>query len=162
GQNITTVIYKIVNEEPTAPRDIDSSIHPGLNAVIMKSLAKEPVARYQSCRELFDDLRNYRSLASVGNRNSTLPAGGLPLNNLQRNSSDDTQMAATSGALASRASNPSQTPVVRRTGIILPAPERNRSNTFATILAAILLLGVIAFGAMKIRPIFQAARQQNR
>src|SRR5712671_3269995 len=55
GQNITTVIYKIVNEEPTAPRDIDSSIHPGLNDIIMKSLAKEPAARYQSCRELFED-----------------------------------------------------------------------------------------------------------
>src|SRR5258705_1679474 len=78
GQNITTVIYKIVNEEPTAPRDIDSSIHPGLNFVIMKSLAKEPPARYQSCRELFDDLRNYRSLPSAHNPNATLPLGGTP------------------------------------------------------------------------------------
>jgi len=162
GQNITTVIYKIVNEEPIAPRDIDSSIHPGLNAVIMKSLAKEPAARYQSCRELFDDLRNYRSLGSAGNPNATLPAGGLPLNDLLGNSSDDTQMAATSGALASRASHPSQTPVVRRTGTILPVSAPNKSNAFATILAALLLLAVIAFGAMKIRPIFQAAQQQNR
>src|SRR5204863_5739292 len=72
GQNITTVIYKIVNEEPTAPRDIDSSIHPGLSAIVMKSLAKEPAARYQSCRELFDDLRNYRAQgAAGGNPNST-------------------------------------------------------------------------------------------
>src|SRR5215467_2796587 len=120
GQNITTVIYKIVNEEPTAPRDIDSSIHPGLNAVIMKSLAKEPAARYQSCRELFDDLRNYRSLGSLGNPNSTQPADGLPLNNLQRNSVDGTQLAATSRILASRGSNPLQTPLVRRTGAIAP------------------------------------------
>src|SRR5260370_38537885 len=73
GQNIKTVIYKIVNEEPTAPRDIDSSIHPGLNDIIMKSLAKEPAARYQSCRELFEDLRNYRSLPSAFNPNATLP-----------------------------------------------------------------------------------------
>src|SRR6516165_8658254 len=37
GQNITTVIYKIVNEEPVAPRQLDPSIHPGLNAVILKA-----------------------------------------------------------------------------------------------------------------------------
>src|SRR6266487_1695241 len=81
GQNITTVIYKIVNEEPTAPRDIDSSIHHGLNNIIMKSLAKEPATRYQSCRELFEDLRNYRSLPSAQNPNATLPLGGTPQSN---------------------------------------------------------------------------------
>src|SRR3989441_633183 len=82
GQNITTVIYKIVNEEPTQPRDIDSSIHPGLNSIIMKALAKEPAARYQNCRELVEDLHNYRNLAAAANPNATLPIGGLPANNL--------------------------------------------------------------------------------
>src|ERR1044072_9030156 len=51
GQNITTVIYKIVNEAPAAPRQLDPSIHPGLNAVILKALAKEPADRFPSCRE---------------------------------------------------------------------------------------------------------------
>jgi len=161
GQNITTVIYKIVNEEPTAPRDIDSSIHPGLNAIIMKALAKEPAARYQSCREFFDELRNYRSLTI--NPNATLPAGGLPLNDLSPgNSSQDPQFAATSRALNSRTRNPTQTPLVRRTAVITTVPEPRKSSTVTTVLAAMLLLTVIAFGALKIRPIFQAARQQNR
>jgi serine/threonine protein kinase len=163
GQNITTVIYKIVNEEPTAPRDIDSSIHPGLNDIIMKSLAKEPAARYQSCRELFEDLRNYRSLPSAFNPNATLPTVGASQNNQSQGGyPDNSQLATTSRSLASRASNPSQTPVVRRTGTITPAPERNKSNMLATVLAAIFLLAVIVFGAQKIRPVFQAARQQSR
>jgi serine/threonine-protein kinase len=42
GQNITTVIYKIVNEDPVPPRQIDPSIHPGISAVVMKALVKEP------------------------------------------------------------------------------------------------------------------------
>src|ERR1700675_1149256 len=70
GQNITTVIYKIVNEEPVPPRQINPSIHPGISAVVMKALAKEPEARYQSCREMLDDLRNYRTL-SAAPRNPT-------------------------------------------------------------------------------------------
>jgi len=163
GQNITTVIYKIVNEEPTAPRDIDSSIHPGLNDIIMKSLAKEPAARYQSCRELFEDLRNYRSLPSAFNPNATLATAGASQNNQSQSGyPDNSQLAATSRSLVSRASHPSQTPAVRRTGTITPVPEQKKSNVLATVLAAIFLLAVIVFGAQKIRPVFQAARQQSR
>ena len=162
GQNITTVIYKIVNEEPTAPRDIDSSIHPGLNFVIMKSLAKEPAARYQSCRELFENLRNYRSISFATNANATSPAGGsLHKNEPQGVTSDYAQLAATSRALNARASSPSQTPLVRRTGTIAPVPEPKVNNARTTVLAAIFLLAVIVFGAQKIRPVFQAARQQS-
>jgi serine/threonine protein kinase len=162
GQNITTVIYKIVNEEPTAPRDIDSSIHPGLNATIMKSLAKEPAARYQSCRELFDDLRNYRSLPSAQNPNATLAFSGTSQSNAFYGApANEAQFAATSRALSSRASSPSQTPLVRRTGTIAPAPAPKKNSAFTTVLAAIFLLAVIVFGAQKIRPAFQAARQQD-
>src|SRR6202158_2907998 len=73
GQSITTVIYKIVNEEPVPPRQIDPSIHPGISAIVMKGLAKDPDTRYQSCREMLEDLRNYRSLSAVpGNPQSTM------------------------------------------------------------------------------------------
>src|ERR1700741_1379767 len=65
GQNITTVIYKIVNEEPVPPKQVNPTVHPGLNAVILRALAKEPPQRYQHCRDLMDDLRNYRLLSVV-------------------------------------------------------------------------------------------------
>src|ERR1700757_4037995 len=77
GQNITTVIYKIVNEEPVPPRQIDASIHPGISGVVMRALAKEPEARYQSCREMLEDLKNYRALAPAGGHpQSTMVMGG--------------------------------------------------------------------------------------
>ena len=158
GQNITTVIYKIVNEEPVQPRDIDPSVHPGLNAVIMKALAKEPEARYQSCRELFEDLRNYRSVSIAASPNATSPQK----NAAQSSSPNETQLAVTSRALNSRASHPSHTPVVRRTGVIAATPEPKKSSVLGTVLAAMFLLAVIVFGFQKIRPVFQAARQQNR
>ena len=65
GQNITTVIYKIINEDPISPRSLDSSIHPGLSAVIQRALAKEPSARYQTCQELLDALKSYHDNAST-------------------------------------------------------------------------------------------------
>ena len=63
GQNITTVIYKIINEEPIPPRSLDSAIHPGLSAVITRALAKDPAARYQSCHELLTALKGYHEMA---------------------------------------------------------------------------------------------------
>lgn len=165
GQNITTVIYKIVNEEPVPPRQIDPSLHPGLSAVVMKALAKDPDVRYQSCREMLEDLKNYRNLAAAtAGPDATVALGGVqstvamaPGHNSSR---EDVSAAARS--LAARAGSPYQTPALRRTGAMMPAPEPRKKNTFATILAAIFLLGVIVFGAQKIRPVFEAARAQNK
>ncbi len=168
GQNITTVIYKIVNEDPVPPRQIDPSIHPGISAVIMKALVKDPDQRYQNCREMLEDLRNYRSLAHGGNSQSTMAmGGGSPAATLVSGNaagrgltSEDQTIVATARSLNARASAPGQTPIVRRTGTIAPAPERpKKKNVLGTILAALLLLGVIVYGANKIKPVFEAARE---
>ena len=168
GQNITTVIYKIVNEEPVPPRQINPSIHAGISAVVMRALEKEPDQRYQSCREMLEDLRNYRSIAPGGNnpQSTMVMGGGSPAATLVSGNSagrglayEDQTVVATARSLNARASTPSQTPVVRRTGAIAPAPEPpKKKSVVGTILAALLLLGVIVYGADKIRPVFEAAR----
>src|SRR5256885_6674277 len=77
GQNITTVIYKIVNEDPVPPRQINPTIHPGISAAVMRALAKDPQERYQNCREMLEDLKNYRSISAAGgNPQSTKVVGG--------------------------------------------------------------------------------------
>ncbi len=62
GQNVTTVIYKIIGEEPEPPAVVNPSLHPGLNHVVLKALAKQPEERYQSCAELVTDLKNHQAL----------------------------------------------------------------------------------------------------
>ena len=173
GQNITTVIYKIVNEEPVPPRQIDASIHPGISAVVMKALAKEPEQRYQSCREMLEDLRNYRAQGTVGgNPNSTMVMGGSsPAATIATGNAggrglaghgapeDDPTVIATARSLSARAASPGQTPVVRRTGTIAPSVEPpKKKSVVGTIFAALLLLAVIVYGASKMKPVFEAAR----
>jgi serine/threonine-protein kinase len=72
GQNITTVIYKIINENPTPPRELDASIPAGLSYVISKALAKNIDERYQTCRELAEDLRNYKNLGGTATGQGTV------------------------------------------------------------------------------------------
>jgi len=168
GQNITTVIYKIVNEEPVPPRQINPSIHAGISAVVMRALEKDPDQRYQSCREMLEDLRNYRSLAPSGNnpQSTMVMGGGSPAATLVSSNSggrgfagEDQRVSAMARSLNARASAPGQTPIVRRTGAIAPAPEPPKKKSIVgTILAALLLLGVIVYGAEKIKPVFEAAR----
>jgi serine/threonine-protein kinase len=59
GQNVTTIIYKIVNETPITPRDLDVTVHPGLSAIVTKALAKAPDDRYQTGADLVRDLENH-------------------------------------------------------------------------------------------------------
>jgi len=169
GQNITTVIYKIVNEEPVPPRQINPSIHPGISAVVMKALEKDPDQRYQSCREMLEELRTYRTLAAAGgNPQSTMAlGGGSPAATVVSGNAagrgllrEEQAVMATARSLNARASTPGQTPLVRRTGAIVPAPEPpKKKSVVGTIFAALLLLGVIAYGANKIKPVFEAARE---
>jgi serine/threonine protein kinase len=173
GQSITTVIYKIVNEEPIPPRQLNPSIHPGLNEIVMHALAKDPDTRYQSCRELLEDLHNYRSFGGTErNPDATLisPRQGLagqpfntPTTSLRSPYFEDPAAAANVHSLQNRASNPLQTPTIRRTGSLPPfKPPKKQSSTLATVLAAIFLLLVILYGVIRLRPELEAARERNK
>jgi serine/threonine protein kinase len=173
GQSITTVIYKIVNEEPIPPRQLNPSIHPGLNDIVMRALAKEPDDRYQSCRELQEDLKNYRAVGNTGplgndqrNPDATLVSprnnSGFPLGSPLHNGRPEETPSAMLRSLQNRASNPMQTPAVRRTGAIAPIVEQpKKKSVVGTIFAALFLVAVIVYGVYKLRPEFQAARELN-
>src|SRR5260370_1360564 len=75
GDNITTIIYKIVNEEPIPPRELNPEVHPGLNRVILKALAKTPQERYQMGADLMHPLENYENLPEEEEAPKPIPAG---------------------------------------------------------------------------------------
>jgi predicted Ser/Thr protein kinase len=70
GQDIATVLYHILNEEPVPPHQLNPSIPLGVSSTILKALTKSPHLRYDSCRELLEDLKNYRPGEHGANTNA--------------------------------------------------------------------------------------------
>jgi serine/threonine protein kinase len=148
GQNITTVIYKIINEEPIPPRSLDSSIHPGLSAVISRALAKDPNARYQSCHELLNALKNYHEIVSPEATVRMAPAGSQSAQGGSHSAAHPHQSRI---AVVPAATNPHDSG--RSPQFILPVgmeeePRKKRGGVLLTL----ILLGIIGYSGYRIYP----------
>src|SRR5258705_6027596 len=60
GQDVATILYHILNQEPVPPQQLNPDIPPGVASTIFKAMSKIPYQRYDNSRELLDDLQNYR------------------------------------------------------------------------------------------------------
>ena len=58
GDNISTIVYKIVNEQPRRMAEINKNLPPGYDVVVHKALAKNPADRFQNCKALAASLEN--------------------------------------------------------------------------------------------------------
>ena len=56
GDSITALLFKIITEEPPSLRELDPTVSDEMLRIIAKALSKAPETRYQSGRELADDL----------------------------------------------------------------------------------------------------------
>jgi predicted Ser/Thr protein kinase len=63
GDNISTLMYRILNETPIWPSALNLGIPAGFDHIVARALAKAPGNRYQHAHELANDLRE---LASQG------------------------------------------------------------------------------------------------
>jgi serine/threonine protein kinase len=168
GQNITTVIYKIINENPIPPRELDSTIHPGLSFVISKALAKNPDERFQTCRELAEGLKNYRNLGAepapsatvvikvpplqappaaepppVPTRQAAVPAPQPPLE-IQSVSAEIGKVRPSAPPV--REQMPPARPAVPPPAFAAIKPQRQGSSPVLWALLGLLLIGGIAAG----------------
>ncbi len=63
GDNLSTIVYRIVHEEPPEVTEIKQDLPPVYAGVIRRALAKAPEDRYQTGREMIVDLEDPDNLA---------------------------------------------------------------------------------------------------
>ena len=148
GQNITTVIYKIINENPIPPRELDATIHMGLSYVISKVLAKNPEERYQTCRELADDLKNYKSLGGAMAPSATVVVKVPPPIQVAPEPAPTTapRPAAPPPVVPSM---PAEQPPVRQVSVQVIPPAKSQpqgSSPWGWVLLTLLIVGALGGG----------------
>jgi hypothetical protein len=140
-----------VNEDPVPPRELDTTIHPGLSAVVQRALSKSPWARFQSCREFaealqhyqdFDEPRAARSAPVAAPASQHAPAGVLPA------------ISQTKSPMASAAK-----PALGQTPWATVEEPPKRRGGFALI--ALLLLAIIGGAGYRVYPALQEIWQRS-
>ena len=162
GQNVTTIIYKIIHETPPAPRELDVTIHPGLSQIIAKCLAKDPEDRYQTGADLTTALKSYKIISVAEPRASapfaspnttgiaTRPMPVSPPTVLRTGSPGAAVAVATAKVASKPAVQEAGSNEVSRTRVVPGAASNPRTKL---ILAALLLFiaAVAAVGILKKR-----------
>jgi serine/threonine-protein kinase len=169
GQNITTIIYKIMNEAPIPPRELDVSIHPGISAIITKCLEKSPDERYQCGADLIKDLENYKSYGSSAPATKVMTAAAAEgavavASGLRPAVADPSDLeSVTTSHIASHdvegaASTPVAQPVnvastgstVRRAVVKAVAPPQQKQRKAGLYIAALVVFVLLGIGAAKL------------
>jgi serine/threonine protein kinase len=59
GNSAETVYFKVMNVEPVPVTSFQADLHPGLDGIVSKAIAKDPDERYQSGSALAKDIREF-------------------------------------------------------------------------------------------------------
>jgi serine/threonine-protein kinase len=78
GESTTTVMYKVLREEPVPPSELNLALDPALDSVVKKALAKQPAQRFQTGREFAQALQAAVSGAPVGAPPAVQHAPSMP------------------------------------------------------------------------------------
>ncbi|MBY6952285.1 Stk1 family PASTA domain-containing Ser/Thr kinase [Clostridium botulinum] len=72
GESPVSVAVKHIQNEVVAPKEIDDKIPEGLNSLVLKCLEKNPVKRYQTIKNLEEDLARIENNENILNGSSNI------------------------------------------------------------------------------------------
>jgi len=186
GDTITAVSYKIVHTEPVPPRQLNPGVPAALETVILRCLAKDPAARYQTGEQVAADLAALRGPTATGSGirlGPGTPAGSATISaavTIPLSSSAEARRSALGASAAARppaaavvpgASQMGSTADVGRSGAgaarapeiprrIAPTIERSRgSKTYVYVFMAVLVVGLAWAGVTAKRKREQSGEQ---
>ncbi len=74
GVHETAISYEIVNVDPPPMSSIKSDVSPGLDAIVIECLEKDPNERTQSAKQVAIDLKRHKRESSKSRLSRTIPA----------------------------------------------------------------------------------------
>ena len=111
GDDIQSVRQSVVENAPVPPIQVNPKIHPLLSTLILKALAKDPAARYQSGRELLEDLEKCKESKPLAAKKPE----AAPAKSMTAAVAPGVKAAAQSKFVAPAAATPTPKPAAPRT-----------------------------------------------
>jgi eukaryotic-like serine/threonine-protein kinase len=160
GPNVTSIIYKIINDSPEPLHKVDPNISPKLSDVVSRCLEKDPELRYQSGADLIEDLEACKAkpgapkpaaavdrTAPIGptGRPAVVPSAAAPAAAVVPGLKKPTPVPVTAAAAAANV-HPSTVHVTQKAGRASPAHPRMQ-----WWIGGIVLVLVFAAGAVFLR-----------
>jgi serine/threonine protein kinase len=142
GNSAVTVSFKVVNRDPMPATLLDTGLPPGLDYIIARAMAKDPVQRYQRGMEMvldLQDLREGREPWSKTKQPGSCPAAdATQTSNVRAGSWGAGQRSGAAKSSFSIRTLPSKRDAVEK------LLEKMRKNSFAA--AALILVGFLVLG----------------
>lgn len=74
GDSVTTVCFKLANHDPLPPSALDPELPHGVDAIILRAMAKDPAQRYQRGLEFALDVRELKDRLAASKRTASFEA----------------------------------------------------------------------------------------
>jgi len=72
---LTTIMHKVLKEDPIAPSELNVQVSPAFDQVVRKAMAKRPEERFQSAKEFAEAVMNAAAGGAVQDPDATVLAG---------------------------------------------------------------------------------------
>ena len=125
----------ILESMPVPPMHVNPKLHPLLSDLIMKALAKDPAGRYQSGRELLDDLEKCKESKPQAAKAAAAPAKAPAVASPVK-AAAQTKFASAPATPAAKKPAAPQSPVVSKPSAPQPAVEKQEAAPKAAAAAA--------------------------
>jgi serine/threonine-protein kinase len=155
GENLTTVAYKIVAEEPVPPHRLNPTLTGAIEGVMRKALAKRPDGRYRTCREFVDALE---SAGATMKGWKLMPRAGM-LN-------EPTVLEAAAAPGAASSTGPATLPPPRRpsrsAATSTGTGAQGKSGFFKFLIAMLVVAGLLGLIGWQVAPWLLPTRSARR
>ncbi|MBK9179855.1 MAG: Stk1 family PASTA domain-containing Ser/Thr kinase [Acidimicrobiales bacterium] len=143
GDTAVAIAYQHVQQPPVPLRQVDVSVPPGLEAVVLKLLAKNPVDRYATADDLRGDLKRFREGRAVLADPALTPGGATGAHAI------DPTVALGATRAVGAVPDPTQVAPPGGTGAYPPTggygePRRRRSTAAFVMVLLVLLAALVA------------------
>src|SRR5262245_36584460 len=158
GENVTALMYQIVNFAPPAPSSVNTAVPELLDYIVAKMLAKPVDERYQSGHEVARDLRQCEQQLGVNVHSTQPPVRTVPLAGLAAGAKPELVLTHAEAKVMAQTVNRTRGVDAGPASETAAPPARGVSHSFDS-LEATQRLAVLTSAALATSPLPQAQTQ---